>query len=507
MSISSNKFTLYFALFLTLLNYKFFAYTFSVSNLTNDILVLVAIPFLIFALMCVVFGLLFVPFLSKPLSIFLAIVGVIGAYFMNTYGTILDSEMIRNAVQTDTKEVRDLLSLSMLPWLILALLVVGFIIKVKIVYKPFFKELGAKAIFVVSFLVLFSVVFAALSKDLVPFFRNHNDIRFYTTPFYPLYSTIKFSKSLAPKEPFKQIGLDATKNDDTKRLFVFVLGETARSFDYSINNYSLHDTNPYSKANDLLSFSDFSSCGTSTAISVPCMFSNFTRSDFSPSKASNTGNLLDVLKTAKVNVSWLGNNSGWCKGVCDRTSDSRDFGGTDFDEVMLEDVQKKISDANETSFIVVHLQGSHGPTYFKRYPKEFDKFKPTCDTATLKDCSHEQIVNTYDNTILYTDYIVNKIVDMLKNNTKFETGLFYVSDHGESLGENGIYLHGMPYALAPEFQTKVPAMLYLDDRTRLEKLKNLKDSELSQDYIFSSVLGFFGIKSEVYNPNLDIFAK
>lgn len=506
MKISSNIFILSFALFITLLNYKFFEFAINKAGFYENKIVILTLPVLFFALLIIAFSLLFLPYLTKPLSIFIGISGIAGAYFMNTYGTIIDSDMIRNAVQTDVKEVKDLLNWDIILWILGAVFVVIIVVKTKIIYSKVLHEIKIRSIFIVAALAIFGASFGIFSKNFIPFFRNYPEIRFFTTPFYPIYSIIKFTKSLTPKAEFQKIGLDATLKDDKKRLFVLVVGETARAANYSLNNYMKNDTNPYSKENGVLSFTNFYSCGTSTAISVPCMFSNLTKKTFSPSKANNTGNLLDVFTVANIDVSWFGNNSGWCKGVCDRLQNAKNYGGEGFDEVMLKDINSKIQNASKNSFIVVHLQGSHGPTYFKRYPKEFDKFNPACDTAVLKDCTHDEIVNTYDNTILYTDYVMNKIINMLKD-SKFETGLLYVSDHGESLGENGLYLHGMPYAFAPDFQIHVPAILWLNDNKKLDELSRLKDENLSQDYVFHSMLGFFSIDSNVYDNNLDLFAK
>ncbi len=501
--MSSNKFIIYFALFITALNYKFFEFAFDSVGFTDNAILLLSLPVLFFSLVVFIFSLLFLPYITKALAIFLTIIGVVGAYFMNAYSVIIDSEMIRNALQTDAKEVKDLLNLNMIFWVALAAVAIFLIIKVKITKTNILKALKYRSLLCITSLILFGVIFASLSKDYIPFFRTYNQIRFYTTPFYPLYSANKYINSLAPKAEFKEIGLDASMQTDQKMLFVFVAGETARAANYSLNGYEINDTNPYSKANEMLSFSKFSSCGTSTAISLPCMFSNLNRDNFSVNAASNMSNVLDVLKTAGVKVRWIGNNSGSCKGICTRLDDIKDFGGDSYDGVMLQEIKSQIQNAKDSSLIVVHLQGSHGPTYFKRYPKEFAKFSPTCDTATLKNCTYQEIVNTYDNTILYTDYIINQIVDMLEQ-SDMQTGLFYVSDHGESLGENGVYLHGAPYFLAPDFQTKVPAMLWLEDKNQLENLKNIKDNSFSHDNIFHTILGFFDIQTSIYDKNLDI---
>lgn len=506
MKISSSKFIILFALFLTLINFKFFSYAINLTSFNDNKAVILTLPIMFFALMVLILNILFVKFTTKAVAIFISITAIAAAYFMNSYSTVIDMDMIKNATQTDITEIRDLLSWYMLLWLAGLIIIITFILKTKIEYKIFFKELKNRAIMIIIAIVIFVGIFGSLSKNYIPFFRTNSSVRFYTTPFYPIYSMIKYVKSTAKKPEFKYIGQDANRTSHSKKLFVFVVGETARSANYSLNGYTKHDTNPYTRGSGVLSFSEFTSCGTSTAISVPCMFSDLTRSNFSAQKADNMSNLLDIMKIAGIDISWFDNNSGYCKGVCDRLDEQKSYGGGDVDGVMLKDITKKIDDLNKTAFIVVHLQGSHGPTYFKRYPKEFDKFRPTCNTAILKNCSHEEIVNTYDNSILYTDYFLNNLIKLIeKKENEFDVGLFYVSDHGESLGENGLYLHGMPYAFAPDFQKHVPAILWLSDKNLLNSLKSHKNDKLSQDYVFHSMLGFFDITTKVYKPNLDFF--
>ena len=119
--------------------------------------------------------------------------------------------------------------------------------------------------------------------------------------------------------------------------------------------------------------------------------------------------------------------------------------------------------------------GNHGPAYFKRYPKEFEKFKPACQTAELSECSDEEIGNAYDNAILYTDYFLSQVVQLLKQNEqKFEASMLYISDHGESLGENNLYLHGMPYMLAPSEQTDVPVIVWAGKTSDIDIASLLK---------------------------------
>ena len=194
--------------------------------------------------------------------------------------------------------------------------------------------------------------------------------------------------------------------------------------------------------------------------------------------------------------------------VCDNldqnhTSEHRAEG---FDEVIFDEAKKVIKDANSTTFIVLHLQGSHGPIYYKGYPSKFKEFTPTCDTAELNKCTPDEIANTYDNTILYEDYLQSELINALEaRKDKFEVAMFFFSDHGESLGENGIYLHGLPYSIAPDEQKHIPAIIFSSDSELLKRLKARKDESLSHDFVFSSVLGYFGVKTKAYEPEFDIF--
>lgn len=307
--------------------------------------------------------------------------------------------------------------------------------------------------------------------------------------------------------------------DPYKTVLVLIIGETSRGMNFSLNGYS-RQTNPYLSKEDVISFVDVTSAGTSTAVSVPCMFSHLPRTECDPVKAQNTENLLDVLQKAGYQILWLENDDG-CKGVCSRVPNKEmiEIGhpalcdkDSCFDEVMLEHLDDYLKKVNQDTVVVLHLIGSHGPTYHKRYPDNFRIFTPTCDTADLQKCSRQQIINTYDNTVAYTDYIVAKAIELLKQRPNFEAGLLYVSDHGESLGENALYLHGVPYAFAPKEQTQVPMILWMsevmkkEDHVDYECLKEkVRPIALSHDNLFHSLLGLMEIKTELYNQQYDFF--
>ena len=215
-------------------------------------------------------------------------------------------------------------------------------------------------------------------------------------------------------------------------------------------------------------------------------------------------------------------NDDRCKGVCDRVEDTEFMvkrkdskfcnGQYCLDGVLLEDLEDILKNITTDTVIVLHTMGSHGPTYYQRYPEEFKKFKPTCDTADIQNCTTEQIINTYDNTILYTDYIVSSAIDILKKFPQYEAGVLYVSDHGESLGENNIFLHGMPYKIAPDEQTQIPLVMYMNENMKRWDYidydcmkKQAAKNVYSHDNLFHSVLGLLEIDTKVYDRDYDFF--
>ncbi len=343
------------------------------------------------------------------------------------------------------------------------------------------------------------------SQTLIPFFRNYNFLRIYETPLRQIYSVVLYIKGSLPAKEFEIIAKDvALKHDSKERLMILVVGETARAANYSLGNYVINDTNAYTKEESIVYFDNFYSCGTSTAISVPCMFSDYKRENFSKSTYYRE-NVLNILHKVGVNVAWIGNNSGGCQGVCKNLEKVKIL-KEPYDEVLLAEVLENLKELEKQNLIIVHLQGSHGPTYYQRYPNAFKKFLPTCDTNELQKCTQEELINTYDNTLLYTDYIIKSLMDMLKEYPNYETSLIYLSDHGESLGENGIYLHGLPYFIAPKEQIHIPFMFFSNNPQLMQIAQSRKSLLLSQDNIFSTLLGYFGVESEVYKSEDDLFS-
>ncbi len=258
---------------------------------------------------------------------------------------------------------------------------------------------------------------------------------------------------------------------------------------------------------DVVSLSNVTSCGTSTGVSVPCMFSSLGRAAYDKETALNQENALDVLFDHGVQILWRDNNSD-SKGVATRMK-YEDFksptlnsecAGECRDIGMLNGLDKYIkARAGKDILIVLHQMGNHGPEYYRRYPKEFERFKPMCMTGELRDCSQEEIDNSYDNAILYTDYFLSNVIDLLKKyDEDYATAMLYVSDHGESLGEHGFYLHAAPYLIAPKEQTHVPAIIWMGKNFDYKKdqLMPYKDDALSHDDLFCTLLVAFELNSK-----------
>jgi lipid A ethanolaminephosphotransferase len=459
--------------------------------------------------------------LVKPALIFFLLLSSVLTYFTTKYGTIFDFQMIANVVETDTAEAGDLLSVQLLLYVLLLGILPSVAIWHAKVDRPHWKqETLARLKLVAAAACVFIAAFVPFSAHNASLLREHRDVTEKIVPTYALYSVVKFaSRSLKPTSHERTIvGADARipPTDVHRELVVMVVGETVRADHWGLNGYA-RDTTPLLRREGVVNFPDFWSCDTSTAKSVPCMFSNLGRAHFDRDKVVGRDNALDILARSGVSVLWRDNNSS-SKGVADRVT-YQDFKTTELNPVceggecrdmgMLRDLQQFIDAQKGDILIVLHQMGNHGPAYYKRYPKEFERFTPVCKTNDLGSCTEEEIINTYDNAILYTDYFLSQVIALLKrNDSAFETALFYVSDHGESLGEYGMYLHAAPYAIAPDTQKHVPAVMWFGENIKhdlkLDSIAERSRRRWSHDNVFATLLGLFEIQSEAYPPQLDI---
>jgi len=517
------------SLFLILFdNYMFFKNLVKTYPLDENFWFVLSIGIVLFFATLLFLALITNRWVIKPLLILILVVSSMTNYFMNTYSVVIDDSMIRNTLQTDMKESLDLLSIKQaLYFIFLGLLPSWYIFKVEIQRRSFKQEVLSKLKLIGISLVVIVASIAIFSKGYTSFVREHKPLRFTANPLYWIYSSGKYISKSFNSGPIvvQPIGTDAkivNKGDDNRsKLVIMVVGEAARADHFSLNGYQ-RDTNPLLEKDNVINFSNVSSCGTSTAESVPCMFSYYDRDNFSYKRGIDTENILDVLKhTNKIAILWRDNNSD-SKGVALRVkyepykypnTNTVCTDGECRDTGMLVGLDKFIQqNKGKDILIVLHQMGNHGPAYYKRYPKSFEKFKPVCKTNQLEKCSQEEIKNAYDNAILYTDYFLDQVIQFLKKyDNKYDTAMIYMADHGESLGEGGIYLHGLPYFMAPEAQTHIGALIWLGKGMQKEidihHLKAKSNEAFSQDNLFHTLLGIFNVQTKLYNKKMDILSQ
>ncbi|VVO59146.1 Phosphoethanolamine transferase EptA [Pseudomonas fluorescens] len=495
----------------------------------NGVAMRVAFGVMIFAAFNIVLTFLAFRPLLKPVLMLIFMISAGVAYFMSQYGVMIDAGMFRNFAETNATEVRDLLSLKLFAYILLLGVLPSLLLwKMPVNYRRWHRELFSKVIVSVASAAVMGGVALANYQGLSSLFRNHHEIRLMLVPSNYIGASVGYLREqvVSAQQPFVKIGEDAQRNaavklQPRKSLTVLVVGESARAENFGILGYDRDTTPKLDKEAGLIAFTDVHSCGTETAVSVPCMFSNMGRKDYDASKAKNEEGLLDVLKRAGIDVIWRDNQSG-CKGTCDRVtvqdvSNLKDptlcANSECRDEILLQGLQSFIDHLDKDTVLVLHQMGSHGPEYFKRYPKEYEHFTPVCESNALNNCSRESIVNGYDNTLVYTDQVLSSLIDVLRSNQdKVDTAMLYLSDHGESLGEYNLFLHGTPYMLAPEQQKHVAMLAWFSDNYQkaysvdTHCLQMSRDKPLSQDNLFHSMLGLLEVKSSVYQPGLDMFA-
>lgn len=466
---------------------------------------------------------------TRPLLTVLTIASAAAAYYMRTYAVMMDPTMIQNILNTDVHEARELLSWSMLAWvLLMSAPPVAFIWWVRLERRPWLRTVALRAASVVGALVIAVLAVLPVNRDLTSMMRNHRELRYLVTPGNFIYGLATNSvrdvrDANLVREP---VGTDARLMHvalaGKRRVFVLVVGETARAANFSLMGYARNTTPELARLN-VTAFRHVTSCGTSTEISVPCLFSQWGRADYDERRIRNAEGLLDVLARAGYAVKWLDNQSG-CKGVCRGAGVSYEKldaklapdlcqGDECYDGILVRRLQAELADVRQDSVFVLHMMGNHGPAYFRRYPPEFRRFTPDCATAELRDCTRDQVVNAYDNAILYTDHVLAGVVNTLAQKAAaVDSAMLYVSDHGESLGESGLYLHGLPYAIAPDTQTHVPMISWISPgfaRAELVDdhcLRGRASEQLSHDNIFHSVLGLLDVQTRAYRPERDLFA-
>ncbi len=484
------------------------------------------------ALLAAVISLLAWRWTLKPVLLILLLIAAASTHFMLSYHIVIDSTMLLNVAQSNPLEARDLLnSRLLLSVLVLAGLPGLWLLRRPARRLPLLRQAMGNGILFLASCGLAVGLGWWMFQDLSSLMRNRTELRFMVNPLNTLYALgeLALKRKSGGHSAAQAIGLDARLGPSYATqakppLLLLVVGETARSANFSLNGYA-RATNPQLAREDVISYRQVQACGTSTASALPCMFSHLGREAFEARQA-NYQNLLDVLQRAGMAVLWIDNQAG-CKGLCERvhhastvksTVEGICTAGECLDEVMLLGLDERIlalppEQSRNGVVVVMHTMGSHGPAYYRRSPAALKAFSPECTTPLLQECSQQQVVNAYDNSIVYTDHVLHIAVLWLKSQqAQYSASLIYLSDHGESLGENKLYLHGLPYSIAPDVQKRVPLITWLSaeqqqrSRTRSACLKKRINEPLTHDHLFHSVLGLLDIRTDLYRKDLDWFA-
>ncbi len=480
---------------------------------------LVALHFVLLALVCNRWTL-------KPVLAPLIVTSALASYFIAHYGVFFDATMMRNVLHTQVAEARELLSPALLSHLALyGLAPLVLLWRVRVERTPLLRAALTRAAWLSAAL---AVGVAALLNVFQPFaslMRNHREVRYLITPGNVLVAlaTVIGRETRAAAAPRQPIGLDAKPGSAMRRkplVVVLVVGETARAANWGLNGYA-RETTPQLTALPVINFPNVTSCGTNTEVSLPCMFAPRGRRDYDEARIRGSESVLHVLARAGVAVHWRDNQSG-CKGVCEGlyhdsvqalNAPGLCSGGQCLDEGLLHGLEQRLTAAQGTQLLVLHQLGNHGPSYFRRYPPPFARFVPACNRDDLAQCTRQEIINAYDNALLYTDHVLAQLITQLAAHAEsVDSLLLYVSDHGESLGEGGLFLHGMPYAIAPDVQTQVPMVMWLSTGAASSVgldtacLRRQARTALSHDNLFHTLLGLFDVHTRLYESRLDFGA-
>jgi lipid A ethanolaminephosphotransferase len=475
----------------------------------------------------IIFSMIAVPYLFKGIVIILTLTSSMAFYAALQYNTMFDYAMIENIFETNVGEASSYLSSASIGYFIVfGVLPSLLLLKVKVIRNASWtKELFHRAALMSVAIVGLLLISVFYFKDYASIGRNNSYLNKMINP-ADAFNTVKYinNEYLTAPLDYITIGEDAEvipAKNDKPTLMVVLVGETARAQNSAYNGYE-RETNPYTKDLGLIAFQNVSSCGTATAHSLPCMFSNMVRTNYNRDRANNQDDVLDVLTHAGVKSVWIDNDGG-DKAVAkniekvmisDTSSGEFCNGLSCYDEVLLQGLDKRIQNTTGDQLYALHMIGSHGPTYWKRYPENMAVFTPACNRSDIENCSDEEITNVYDNTLVYTDYVIAQTIAKLKTySDKYNVVMLYISDHGESLGENGLYLHGAPYMIAPKEQTHVPFYIWMSDDYANQKginkasvISKAAAGGFSHDNLFHTLLGLYGVKTNAKDNSLDIMA-
>ena len=480
----------------------FFQFVFETINYKslNGIFVIASLMVLMLVLNAFVFSLLLT--LSQKIGKFLLVlfflINAVAVYFVATYGVIIDESMIGNILNTNYDESSSFFSYKLIIYLVLLGVLPSYIIVKSKIEKITFKKFSILS----GLTILFALVLVFVNAtNWLWIDKNSKKLGGLAMPWSYVVNTSLFYIHEYKKNEKEILLPDAKIKDTEKAIVVLVIGESARRQNFSLYNYD-KNTNPLlSLTPDVFHF-DANSSATYTTAGVKSILDHKETSDLYEI-------LPNYLYRNDVEVFWRTTNWGeppvHIKNYQDRAylqSIAKEE-DKNYDAVLLSGLKEQILASKKNKILVVlHTSTSHGPSYNTKYPSQFEHFKPVCKSVELSNCSQNELINAYDNTIVYTDYLLHRTIEELKQLKSYKSTMLFVSDHGESLGEKNLYMHGIPMSIAPKEQYEIPFIVWLPEDSS-KKIK--KFDMLSQYHVFHSVLNFLHIESPIYNEEMNIF--
>ncbi len=504
--LKNNIKIIHFALILSVLNFLFFHlpfFKFVFQNIDyrsfNGVLLVISLVILMVIANAFAFYLfLYISrYLGKFLLVITFIISSISMYFINSYSVIIDESMIGNVLNTNYSESSSFFSFKLVLYvLFFGILPSIYIIRAKIIRVTFKKFITTISLTLVFMLVM---VFANASNWLW-IDKNSKTLGGLAMPWSYSVNLSLYYIHQNQRNATETLLPNATIKDNQKSVIVLVIGESARKQNFSLYGYP-KNTNPLlSKISNVYHF-DATSCATYTTAGVKGILS-YQNSD------ELTEILPNYLHRNDVEVIWRTSNTGEPP-IHIKNYENRETlmpnckgDGCNYDEILLSGLKEEILASKKNKILVVlHTSTSHGPTYSKKYPAQFEVFKPVCNSVELGKCSQTELINAYDNTIVYTDYILAKLIGDLQQLNDYHSAMIFVSDHGESLGEKNLYMHGLPLSIAPKEQFEIPFIVWTSENSKQMKPNTI----LTQFNVFHSVLNFLNIQSPIYDEKMNIF--
>ena len=438
---------------------------------------------------------------GRILLALLAIVNATAAYFVMTYSVLIDATTVENVFNTRYSEASGFFSWSL--WLFI--LALGVVPAVYCLLRPVVMGTVKRMAVCCAGSLAIVVVMVLLNISQTLWISQHDtELGGLLQPWSYVANTCRVISSRLDEQA-EEIKLpDGKMMDDEKAVVVLVIGESARKANFQLYGYQ-RDTNPLLSRQEGLRVYDATSCATYTTAGTKAIL-----------EPKNSGDLYELLPNyafrTGVDVVWRTSNWGEPPIHIDEYITNDDLGETypdenmHYDGILLRGLRERIASSRKSKvLIVLHTSTSHGPNYADKYPKEFEVYQPVAKNVEEGEKHAELLVNAYDNTIRYTDYLLDSLVNMLRSMTDRHSAMIFVSDHGESLGENKVYMHGLPMRLAPRVQYEIPFLVWTSEGFRNYKTESELPEVIEQHYVFHSVLNLLSIQSDAYDRDYDLF--